>query len=200
MARAFKLEGEEPVFTEILKEVAQVDDLIKSLGEGITPSDTHSEAETPRGWLTGRAVQEATGAVAQFQAIRLHSLCCLPRAASRHLRPALSSYRRSLRSRREADTQRLHGAGVGKPALRASAQDVNEDGPRAEVPRSQGVRPRPRSWSRRHPARFSNPNRALLAKSSRAPPRMPWPPAARLPARQWLPGCQLPPSHREHRP
>lgn len=60
MARALKLEGEEPVFIEILKEVTQVDDLIKSLGEGITSSDTHSEAEGPRGWLTVRAVQEVT--------------------------------------------------------------------------------------------------------------------------------------------
>lgn len=75
MARALKLEGEEPVFIEILKEVTQVDDLIKSLGEGITFSDTHSEAEAPRGWLTVRAVQEVTGTVARCQAIRLHSLC-----------------------------------------------------------------------------------------------------------------------------
>lgn len=60
MARALKLEGEEPVFTEILKEVTQVDELIKSPGEGITSSDTHSEAEGPRGWLTVRAAQEVT--------------------------------------------------------------------------------------------------------------------------------------------
>ena len=110
-------------------------------------------------------------------------------------------YRRSLTSWKEADVRRLLGGGGkggdggGEPTLRVSSEDVSEGQLETEVPRRrQGARLCPRSRSRRQPAWF------FKTRSSRAPPRMPSRLTSHLRARQQPRGCQLSPSHPEHRP